>query len=63
MNTPVIWAKEVIADNKLRFISESTFGGHKIAEAEFVDGKIEWSTDDVPQFVIERAEAHFGLTV
>ena len=63
MNIPVIWAKEVLSDNRLRFISESTFSGAKVAEASLVDGKIEWSTDDVPQFVIQRAEAHFGITV
>lgn len=63
MNTPTVWEKQVISDNQLRFISESTFGGHKVADATLADGKIVWSTDDVPQFVIERAESHFGLTV
>ena len=63
MNTPTVWEKQVIGDNQLRFISESTFGGAKVADATLTDGKITWSTDDVPQFVIERAESHFGLTV
>jgi hypothetical protein len=63
MNTPTVWEKQVISSNQLRFISESTFGGNKVADATLTDGKITWSTDDVPHFVIERAESHFGLTV
>ena len=64
MNTATVWEKQVIGTNRLRFISESTFGGTKVAEATLTDAMtIDWSTDDVPQFVIERAESHFGLTV
>lgn len=62
MNIPVVWAKNVISDTEIEFVSESTFSGVKTARAEFVDGKINWSTDDVPHFVIERANNHFGLT-
>lgn len=62
MNTPTVWEKQVISDNKIRFISEHTISGVKTAEATLTDGKIDWSTDDVPQFVIERAQSHFGLT-
>lgn len=63
MNIPVVWAKEVLSDNSVQFVSESTVGGPKVATATLNNGKIEWSTDDVPMFVIERAEAHFGLTI
>ena len=63
MNTATTWIKEVVSQDTIRFVSDTTFGGSKVANATLTDGKINWSTDDVPNFVIERAEQHFGLTV
>lgn len=61
MNTPTVWEKRILSDTEIEFISESTFGGSKVAKATFTDGTINWSTDDVPFFVIERAQTHFGI--
>lgn len=62
MNTATTWIKEVVSQDTIRYVSDTTFGGSKVADATLIDGKITWSTDDVPHFVIERAQSHFGLT-
>jgi len=61
MNNPVSWTKRVISDNQIEFVSESTFGGAKVAKATFTEGTIQWSTDDIPFLVIEQAQKHFGI--
>jgi hypothetical protein len=61
MNTATTWIQKTISDTEIEFTSDTTFGGSKIAKASLVDGKINWSTDDVPHFVIENATKHFGL--
>jgi hypothetical protein len=61
MNTATTWVKHVISDKEIRFTSDTTFGGSKVATATLADGKVAFSTDDVPHFVIERAHQHFGL--
>jgi hypothetical protein len=61
MNTATTWIKTASSDTEIQFTSDTTFGGSKVAKASLVDGKINWSTDDVPHFVIERAHQHFGL--
>ena len=61
MNTATTWVQKNISDNEIEFVSDTTFGGSKIARATLTDGKINWSTDDVPHFVIENAIKHFGL--
>jgi hypothetical protein len=61
MNTATTWVQKVISDTELHFTSDTTLGGSKIAKATFTDGKVAWSTDDVPHLVIERANKHFGI--
>jgi len=61
MNTATTWVQNKISDTELEFTSDTTFGGTKSARATLIDGKLNWSTDDVPHFVIENAQKHFGL--
>ncbi len=61
MNTATTWINRVISDTEIEFTSDTTFGGSKVAKATLVDGELNWSTDDVPFFVIENANKHFGL--
>jgi hypothetical protein len=61
MNTPTLWEKKVISDTEVHFISETTFAGSIVAKATLDNGTVKFDTDNVPFFVIERANQHFGL--
>jgi hypothetical protein len=61
MNTATTWVPQKIDEKTVRYISETTFGGSKVATATLDNGKVVFDNDDVPHFIIEDAHRKLGL--